>query len=321
MTSKLHRNYVTVLLPTRADQSIDEGAFRAYLKYFLDNKRFAANGGLIINPEAGETFYMSREEKRRTLEIAVDENKGRLPLFAGIFGTTTKEVIELTKDAKAIGAQGLFVMPPGGAMDITVCWDAVKYPEVWIDQIKEQVRVADLPIITHPVAAPSTMWGIGLPLEAVLRTVKEVPNIVGWKMTYSYEGYRRIVRALRKHAPHVGILGASAARFHENYASGEIDGTATGSWCYALESMLDHYEAWQRNDFVAARRVWSGGLSDLQAYVYDEWSRLHGRYKAAAWLQGLVPHPAMRPPMPPMKAEEIAEIRRLLQKCEIRLTN
>ena len=49
MTSKLHRNYVTVLLPTRADQEFDEPAYRAYLKSFLDNKRFASNGGLIIN--------------------------------------------------------------------------------------------------------------------------------------------------------------------------------------------------------------------------------------------------------------------------------
>jgi hypothetical protein len=29
----------------------------------------------------------------------------------------------------------------------------------------------------------------------------------------------------------------------------------------------------------------------------------------------------MRPPMPAPNAEEIAEIRRLLQKCEIQLTN
>jgi 4-hydroxy-tetrahydrodipicolinate synthase len=306
-----HRTYVATLLPTNSRFEINEQAYRRHLRYFLDNERFARNGGLVVNPEAGEVFYMTREEKRRTLEIALEESNGKLPIFAGIYGPTTKDVIDLTRDAKAIGVQGIFVIPPGGAIDITLCWDPVRYPEVWLDQIKEQDRVADLPIITHPVATPSAAYGGGLPLEPTLKIVREVPNIVGWKMTYSYEGYRRIARGLREHAPHVAVLGAPANLFHENLASGEFDGTVSGAWCYALEPMLDHLEAWQRNDVVAARKIWHGGLSRLHDYIYAEWGRLHVRYKAAAWMRGLIPQPAMRPPMPAPRPEELEMLRRL----------
>jgi 4-hydroxy-tetrahydrodipicolinate synthase len=310
-----HRKYVATLLPTNAKFEIDEEAYRRHLRYFTRNERFARDGGLVINPEAGETFYMTREEKRRTLEIALEEANGKLPVFAGIYGATTRDVVELTKDAKAIGAQGIFVIPPGGAIDITLCWDPVKYPEVWLDQIKEQDRAVDLPMITHPVATPSAAYGGGLPVEPMLKMIKEVPNIVGWKMTYSYEGYRRVTRALREHAPNVAILAAPANIFHENLASGEFDGTVSGSWCYALESMLEHLEAWEANDVVRARKIWHGGLSQLHDYIYSEWGRLHVRYKAAAWLRGLVPQPAMRPPMPAPRREELQTLHRLLKSA------
>src|SRR4029077_18213523 len=72
------RRYVAVLLPYSSDFSIDEQAFRSYVRYFADDARFAAEGGLCINPEAGEIFYLTREEKRRGLESAVEGGRGEL---------------------------------------------------------------------------------------------------------------------------------------------------------------------------------------------------------------------------------------------------
>jgi dihydrodipicolinate synthase/N-acetylneuraminate lyase len=238
-----------------------------------------------------------------------------MPVLAGAFGWTTREAVQTAEDAKAAGAAGIFCIPPSGAMDVTTSWDADTYPEVWLDQIKEQDRAVDLPIFTHPVAASTPAYGIGLPREATLKICREVPNVVGWKMTYSYGGHRLIARALRTHAPGVAILGAAAHYFQENLATGDFDGTISGSWNYALEPMLDHIEAWQRNDVVAARRIWNAGLAQLHEYIYSEWSRLHVRYKIAAWLRGLVDFPRMRPPMPPPRQIEIETIARLLKEA------
>jgi dihydrodipicolinate synthase/N-acetylneuraminate lyase len=316
MTELSHRLYVALVLPLDQQFEIDERGLRRLVRYYT-NARFAKIGGLIANPEAGEIFYLTQSEKRRVLDIVLEEAAGTMPVLAGTFGWATRDAVQTAIDAKAAGASGIFCIPPGGAMDVTTSWDADQYPEVWLDQIKEQDRAVDLPIFTHPVAASTPLYGIGLPREATLKICREVPNVIGWKMTYSYGGQRLIARALRTQVPRVAVLGAAAHYFHENLAAGDFDGTISGSWNYALEPMLDHIEAWRRNEVLVARQIWNGGLAQLHEYIYSEWSRLHVRYKIAAWLRGLVDFPRMRPPMPPPRQVEIDTLARLLQEAGI----
>src|SRR5690606_19830109 len=103
--------YVACVMPMNPDYSLDEAGFRKFIRHFADNPRFRSAGGLCINPEAGEIFYMTRAEKRRALEIAMEEAHGKLPIIAGTWALTTDEVIETAKDAKAVGADGIFVTP------------------------------------------------------------------------------------------------------------------------------------------------------------------------------------------------------------------
>lgn len=309
--------YVAALLPFDDQMKVDERAYRQFLQHFLKNEKFVRmGGGLCINPEAGEIFYMTREEKRRVLEIAMEEINGKVPVLAGTWAMTTAETVETAKDCKALGVDGIFVTPPGGAQDITSCWDADNYPEIWLDQIIAQDRAVDLPIITHPVGGAKPPFYPGLPLNATLRICNEVKNIVGWKMTYMYDGFRIIAKGLRGLDRHVAVMGALASRFHEYKACGTFDGTLSGFWNFALNPMLDHLEAWDNNDINKARAIWDGGLSQLHEYIADM-GRLHIRYKTAAWLCGLIPLPFMRAPMPRPRQVEIDTIYRLLQNAGI----
>jgi 4-hydroxy-tetrahydrodipicolinate synthase len=306
-----HRRYVAVLLPFDNSMKVDERAYREYVRYFADDKAFVQQGGLCINPEAGEIFYMTRAEKRRVLEIAMEEAHGKLPIIAGTWAMTTDETVETARDCKALGVDGIFVTPPGGAQDVTSCWDADNYPEIWLDQIIAQDRAVDLPIITHPVGGAKPPFYPGLPLNATLKICSEVPNIVGWKMTYTYEGFRIIAKGLRGMQRPVAVMGALASRFHEYRATGMFDGTLSGFWTFAKEPMLQHLAAWDVRDLNAACEIWDGGLCALQEYVADM-GRLHIRYKTATWLRGLIPNPFMRAPMPKPKQIEIDTIYQLL---------
>lgn len=308
------RLYATLVLPyERGGYEIDEEGYRRLLRHFMQPKFVDAGGGIIANPEAGELFYLTREEKRRVIEIAVEECGSKVPVFAGVHGATTAEALDVARDARDAGADGLFICPPTGMMDITIAWDAEKYPEIWTDMVKEIVAEVPLPAITHPVASISPAWGIGFPLTGSLRLCEEVPEIVGWKMTYSYEGFKKMVRGLRSLDHHVGIFGAAAHRFHEHLACGELDGASTGGFNYAMEPMIDHIEAWRAGDHVRAREIWESGLSQLHEYVWGEWTRLHIRYKIATWLCGLIDNPFMRPPCPRPLPEEVERLRALLQ--------
>lgn len=311
---KFDRLYVAVMTPYKENYEVNELALRKLLQYFMQPKFINAGGGIIINPEAGEVFYLSREEKRRNVEIAVEECGGKVPIFAGALDIRTEDAVKVAIDAKEAGADGLFLMPPMGLGDITVAWDPDKYPEVWIDMAKAEVEAVDLPAIVHPTAPFSPAFGVGLPLGATLQMIREIPNIIGWKIVYNYHGSVTISRALRALDRHVAILVATANTFHEHLANGYLDGTVNGAFCYAMEPMLDHINAWRRRDIDEACRIWNSGLADLQHYVYSEFSRLHTKYKAACWLRGLIPLPFMRPPQPKPRKKEILTLRELLTK-------
>jgi dihydrodipicolinate synthase/N-acetylneuraminate lyase len=315
------RFYTALLLPFEENLQIDEAGLRSLVRYYVDNSRFSKVGGLIANPEAGEAFYLTREEKRRVLEIVLEEAAGQMPVLAGTFAWTTEETVQIAVEAKSMGVDGIFVVPPAGSMDVSLAWDSVRYPEVWLDQIKAQDDAVDLPIFTHPITNASQPWGMGLPLEPTLKFCREVPNIVGWKMTYAYLGHRILSRALREQAPDVALLCSSAHFFHEFLSVGNFDGTISGSWNYALEPMLDHIEAFQRNDLVAACKVWNSGLAHLHEYIYAEPGRLHVRYKIAAWLRGLIASPRMRPPMPTARPEEIKRVAELMTAAGLQVVH
>jgi 4-hydroxy-tetrahydrodipicolinate synthase len=314
---KYDRLYVAIVTPYKDNTyEPDEEQLRAFLRLFLQRKYVDASIGIIINPEAGEIFYMSREEKCRNVEIAIDEVKGRVPVFAGAIAPSTADTVQVAVDAKEAGADGIFVIPPMGAIDVTTAWDSFKYPEVWINLLKAlQKGVGDMPFICHPTGTQSIRYGEGLPVELAVRSCKEFKNIVGWKMTYNYTGFRIVSRALRKLDRHVGILGAPAVNFHENLASDCFDGTVSGSWNYVPELMLDHILAWRKGDLKKARRIWDSGLAEVQEYVYSEFSRLHIRYKTATWLRGFISNPFMRPPMPEPRKEEVQRLREVLSKA------
>jgi dihydrodipicolinate synthase/N-acetylneuraminate lyase len=310
--------YCTLVCPYDGEGNIDQTGYRQLVRYFM-GPRFRDLGGICVNPEAGEIHYLTRAEKRRLVEIALEETNGAMPVIAGTFAYTTKEVLEVTSDAKAVGAHGLFVAPPAGCGDITANWDADKYPEVWLDQLKAQDKAVDMPMITHPSGSSYVpLYGKGIPLRATEAICRALPNIIAWKMTYPYEGNKKITALLRSLDRQIAVLQSGGYYFHEHLANGNFDGTMSGFWNVALEPMLDHIDAWKRGDIEAARKIWNGGLSELQNYQKAE-GRLHVRYKIGAWLRGLIERPNMRPPMPQPRAEEIESMYRLMSKVGIPL--
>ena len=69
--TKWDRIYTAVVVPyKRGTFDIDYEAYRKLLRYFLQPKFVDAGGGIIVNPEAGEIFYMTYEEKKKIVEIA-----------------------------------------------------------------------------------------------------------------------------------------------------------------------------------------------------------------------------------------------------------
>ena len=310
--NKWDRMYVATVVPYKEGTfEVDYEAFRKLIRYFLQQKFVDADGGIIVNPEAGEVFYHTYEEKRNLVKIAMEEVAGKLPVFAGAIDVTTEGTVKDAIAAKELGVDGLFFCPPMGSGDVTYAWNPDLYPEVWSDMMNAMADATDLPIIVHPTSGVS-QYGVGLPVGPTIKICTDVPNIVGWKMTYSYWGWKKVAEAFRKFDRHVAVLGAPSDLWHVALLNEQFDGCVNGGLCYAMEPMIEHVQAWKENDLDKARTIWNSGLSDLNDYVFGDYARLHCRYKIGAWLRGLVPEPFMRAPQPMPKEIELRTMRELL---------
>lgn len=72
---------------------------------------------LVVNGSMGEAHHLTREERKLLIQTArqvLDENQlTNIQLVAGTGGNSTRETIELTKDAAEAGAQSAMVIAPG----------------------------------------------------------------------------------------------------------------------------------------------------------------------------------------------------------------
>jgi 4-hydroxy-tetrahydrodipicolinate synthase len=76
-----HGIYAATLCPLRDDGSLDEATLARHLE---DNAFVDGMAGLLINGHAGENAMLSREEKRRIAEMAVEVCGERSIVVCGV---------------------------------------------------------------------------------------------------------------------------------------------------------------------------------------------------------------------------------------------
>jgi dihydrodipicolinate synthase/N-acetylneuraminate lyase len=96
-----------IVVPFDNHGEIDEGALRAEARFLLNT----GIDGISSGGSTGEGALLSDVELRRCLEIIGEENRQRLPVYAGIIRNSTRDVIRAGLDAKAAGADALLVTP------------------------------------------------------------------------------------------------------------------------------------------------------------------------------------------------------------------
>src|SRR5208283_5357174 len=92
-----------LVTPFLADGSVDEIALRRLIKRQIE----AGINFLVPCGTTGESPTLSRKEHLRVVEITIEEANGRVPVVAGAGGYNTAEVIELAKEVRALGANGI----------------------------------------------------------------------------------------------------------------------------------------------------------------------------------------------------------------------
>lgn len=107
MTLDLRGLIPATVLPMTADARIDETALRRYMQHVAA----AAPKAVAINADTGEGPHLWPEERRRVLEIVVDEIGDRIPVVAGLGAQFTEQAVKLAREYKEVGASAFLVFP------------------------------------------------------------------------------------------------------------------------------------------------------------------------------------------------------------------
>jgi 4-hydroxy-tetrahydrodipicolinate synthase len=287
------------ILPFTADLAIDEPAYRRHLRSLVETRGVT---GVVVNGHASEVSSLTRDERARSLVIALDEIAGRCPVIAGVYSDGTAEAVNLARDARAAGAAGVLVFPPTLFM-----WGAQLKPDMVLRHFSD-VAAVGLPIVVFEYPPAS---GIGYMPETLAR-LAEIPQVAAVKdWSNDIVAFERNLRALRATGRPVAMLSSFTMSLMATFLLG-ADGAISGMGSVAADLQAELFEACTKGDLDGARRV-NDRLDPLVRVFYaPPFVDMHNRMKEALALLGRIPAAHVRPPLTPVSATEREAVRAAL---------
>jgi 4-hydroxy-tetrahydrodipicolinate synthase len=155
---------VAIVTPMFEDGSLDVEGLRSLVDWHVAE----GSDGIVIVGTTGESPTVSFDEHCQLIRVAVEQSAGRIPVIAGTGANSTSEAIELTRCAKAAGAQaGLSVVP----------YYNKPTQEGLYRHYKAIAEAVDLPLILYNVPGRTVA---DLSNDTALR-LAQVPGIIGIK--------------------------------------------------------------------------------------------------------------------------------------------
>jgi len=99
---------VPLVTPFHADETLNEAALRQIVDYLVG----AGVHGLFPSGSQGELFSLDKDEKKRTMDVVLEQNNGRAFVMPSTGAVTTRESVELTRYAERAGADAVSVITP-----------------------------------------------------------------------------------------------------------------------------------------------------------------------------------------------------------------
>ena len=160
----MFKGVITALVTPFRGDAVDEEALRR----LVDEQIRAGIDGFVPVGTTGESPTVSVEEHIRIIKIVVEETRKRVPVIAGTGANSTREAIELTREARAVGADG--------TLQVTPYYNRPTQDGLF-RHFKAIADAAGLPIVVYNVPGRT---GCDLLPETMARLC-EVPLVVGIK--------------------------------------------------------------------------------------------------------------------------------------------
>jgi len=100
--------FTALATPFSSDGQLNENELRRFIQFQIEN----GISGLVPCGTTGESPTLSYTEKKRIVQMTIDEASGKIPVIAGTGNYNTQETIEATREAYEMGAKGALVITP-----------------------------------------------------------------------------------------------------------------------------------------------------------------------------------------------------------------
>jgi 4-hydroxy-tetrahydrodipicolinate synthase len=155
---------VALVTPMHEDGSVDYEALRRLIDWHIAE----GTDCICVVGTTGESPTVSVDEHCEIIRVAVEQAKGRVPIWAGAGGNSTREAIELTKFAHEVGADGTLQVVP---------YYNKPTQEGIYRHFKAIAEAVDTPMVLYNVPGRTVA---DMQHDTVLR-LAQVPGIVGIK--------------------------------------------------------------------------------------------------------------------------------------------
>ena len=112
---------------------------------------------------------MTREERRRVLQIVIEEAGGKASVIAGTGAPSTRETIFLTRDAKDVGADAALIVSP---------YYFKPDSRELFEHYSSVINSTDIPVIVYNVPK---FTGYNVDPDVIVRLAEEYDQVVGVK--------------------------------------------------------------------------------------------------------------------------------------------
>ena len=282
-----------MVTPLTADDRINEKALRRLTNHLIDGK---VHGVFAVGSQ-GEFWALSHDEKRRVWETVVDETRGRVPVYAGTVGVTTRETIELTRLAEKAGVDAVSILTP---------YFINPNDDQMFDHFKAVAESTSLPILVYTNPARTNLKIS----PGLLARLAQVKGIVGIKD--SSGDLELTAEYIRVVPPGFSVLMGRDTLIYASLSYGTKGGiAATANVKPALvASIYDKYMAGDLAGALQAQRE----LAPLRlAFV---WGTFPVVIKEALNLMGMDVGPC-RAPVGPLSADQREKLKKVLQEMKV----
>ncbi|GAB3115437.1 dihydrodipicolinate synthase family protein [Aestuariicella hydrocarbonica] len=220
--------------PFLADGRVDEPGMRRVIDCMIDQGVDA----ICILANYSEQFVLTDAERALMTRVSLEHNAGRKPIIVTISHFSTDIAVQRAKEAEAMGASMLMMMPPyHGAL--------LKATEEGIYQHFEAVSNAvNIPIMVQD--AP--LSGINLSVPLLVKMAKEIEHVSHFKLEcpFAADKLETLIAAGGEHI--VGPFdGEEAVTLLADLDAGAIGTMTSGTFPEQIRPIVTHYLAGEKD--------------------------------------------------------------------------